>query len=235
LTITANQSARKDRLTLQIPHIRDVVARLSQLENPGCGATCEPTAIALSQLQGTAGDPAPCNDCARQLTHGDNSFVGNNGYRRSLKTHGAHLTIDEAKVEDDARYDGLRVLPTDTTYEPMVVALAYKQLRMVEALLRSMKSLFSTRPVCHHTDRCLRGQVFCSFVAMVLRQELQRRLAAKRWSLEWADVVRDLRQLHETKIAIQDHRCVVRSEIKATVGKVLQACGVAIPPALRPA
>ena len=169
------------------------------------------------------------------LPHGDKSLVGNKGYRRFLKTQGAHFTIDEAKVEDDARYDGLWVLRTDTTYEPMVVALAYKQLWMVEALFRSMKSLLDTRPVYHQTDRCIRGHVFCSFLALVLRQELQRRLTAKRWTLEWADVIRDLGQLHETTIAIQDHRYVVRSEIKGTVGKVFQGCGVAIPPALRPA
>lgn len=169
------------------------------------------------------------------LPHGDKSLVGNKGYRRFLKTQGAHFAIDEGKVEKDARYDGLWVLRTDTDFEPMVVALAYKQLWMVEAIFRSMKSLLATRPVYHQTDRCIRGHVFCSFLALVLRQELQRRLAAKRRSLEWADVVRDLDQLHETTIAIHDHRYVVRSEIKGTVGKVFQACGVAIPPALRPA
>ena len=169
------------------------------------------------------------------LPHGDTSLVGNKGYRRFLKTQGAHFAIDEAKVEEDARYDGLWVLRTDTDFEPMVVALAYKHLWMVEALFRSMKSLLETRPVYHKTDRCIRGHVFCSFLALVLRQELQRRLVAKRRSLEWADVVRDLNQLHETTIEIHDHRYVVRSEIKGTVGKVFQACGVAIPPALRPA
>ena len=75
----------------------------------------------------------------------------------------------------------------------------------------------------------------CSFLALVLRHELERRLATKRWSLEWADVVRDLEALHETTITIDGHPYVVRSETKGTVGKVFQACGVAIPPALRPA
>jgi hypothetical protein len=126
------------------------------------------------------------------LPHGDKSFVGNKGYRRFLKTHGTHFTIDETKVEDDARYDGLWVLGTDTTLDPMVVALAYKQLWMVEDLFRSMTSLLDMRPVDHQTDRCIRGHVFCSFLALVLRQELQRRLSAPRWSLEWADIVHDL-------------------------------------------
>ncbi len=117
----------------------------------------------------------------------------------------------------------------------MVVALAYKQLWMVEDICRTLKSVLETRPVYHRTDRCIRGHVFCSFLALVLRQELPRRLAATGWTLEWADVVGDLNQLHETTITIDDHTYIVRSETKGTVGKVFQACGVAVPPALRAA
>ena len=50
-----------------------------------------------------------------------------------------------------------------------------------------------------------------------------------------ADVVRDLNALHETTIVLDGQADVVRSGTKRTVGKVFQACGVAIPPALRPA
>ncbi len=169
------------------------------------------------------------------LPHGDKALVGNKGYRRFLKSQGAHFEIDEAKVEEEARYDGLWVLQTDTDLAPMVVALAYKHLWMVEDIFRTMKAVLETRPVYHHTDRCIRGHVFCSFLALVLRQELQRRLTAKGWKLEWANVVHDLNQLHETTISIDDHAYIVRSETKGTIGKVFQACGVAIPPALRPA
>ena len=169
------------------------------------------------------------------LPHGDKALVGNKGYRRFLKTQGAHFEIDDAKVEEEAKYDGLWVLQTDTDLETRDVALAYKQLWMVEDVFRTMKSVLETRPIYHQTDRCIRGHVFCSFLALVLRQELQRRLAAKGWTLEWADVVRDLNQLHETTIQIENHEYIVRSETKGTIGKVFQACGVAIPPALRPA
>lgn len=45
--------------------------------------------------------------------------------------------------------------------------------------------------------------------------------------------MRDLDALHETTITIDHRAYVVRSEAKGTVGKVFQACGVALPPALR--
>jgi transposase len=167
------------------------------------------------------------------LAHGDKALVGNKGYRRFLKSQGARFAIDDPKVEADARYDGLWVLRTNTTLAPRYVALAYKQLWMVEATFRSMKSVLDTRPIYHQRDDTIRGHVFCSFLALVLRQELQRRLTAKTWSLEWAHVVRDLEALHETTITIEERAYVVRSEAKRTAGKVFQACGVALPPTLR--
>jgi hypothetical protein len=47
-----------------------------------------------------------------KLREGDKALVGNSAYRRYLKTPDAkHFTIDEARVAEDARYDGLYVLP----------------------------------------------------------------------------------------------------------------------------
>ena len=171
----------------------------------------------------------------RALAQGDKALVGNKGYRRFLKTQGTRFAIDDTKIEIDARYDGKWVLRTNTDLEPPVVALAYKQLWMVEAIFRSMKSVLETWPIYHRTDRAIRGHVFCSFLALVLRQELTRRLADHGWSLEWADIVRALDHLTETTITVDAKDYVIRSEMKGTLGKVFQAAGVAIPPALRPA
>jgi len=52
------------------------------------------------------------------LGHGDKALVGNKGYRRFLQTHGERFTIDEAKIEDDVRFDGLWVVRTNTTSRP---------------------------------------------------------------------------------------------------------------------
>jgi len=98
---------------------------------------------------------------------------------------------------------------------------------MVEDIFRSMKSLLETRPIYHKRDETIRGHVFCSFLALVLRKELQDRLERKGWSLEWADVVRDLDRLQEVEMSIDGKSYVMRTETKGTVGKVFPACGVA--------
>jgi hypothetical protein len=39
--------------------------------------------------------------------------------------------------------------------------------------------LLATRPVFHRTDAAIRGDVFCAFLALVLRRELLDRMAAR--------------------------------------------------------
>jgi transposase len=124
-----------------------------------------------------------------QLKQGDKSLVGNRGYRRYLKGKGAHFEIDEAKLKAEARYDGKWVLRTNTALSAEEVALKYKQLWQVEALFRTTKSLLETRPIFHQRDETIRGHVFCSFLALILRKTLLDRLAVAGHAFEWADVL----------------------------------------------
>jgi transposase len=171
----------------------------------------------------------------KALTQGDKSLVGNKGFRRFLKTQGTRFAIDDTKITADAQYDGKWVLRTNTGLAMDVAALAYKHLFMVEAIFRSMKSLLETRPIYHQRDETIRGHVFCSFLALVIRQELERRLAQHGSTFEWADIIRDLDHLQDTTITVDEKDYVIRSQIKGTLAKVFQATGVAIPPAVRPA
>jgi len=167
------------------------------------------------------------------LRQGDKSQVGNRGYRKFLRSGGARFAADEDKVKEEARYDGKWVLTTNTDLAAREVALKYKQLWRVETAFRSMKSLLDTRPIFHKCDETIRGHGFCSFLALVLRKELEDRSARKQWKLEWAAVIRDLDNLLETEASITGKGYVFRSEAKGTTGKVFQASGVASPPTLR--
>jgi len=169
-----------------------------------------------------------------QLRRGDKSLVGNKGYRRFLKLEGdKHFVVDEAKIEEEARYDGTWVLRTNTELPAAEVALQFKQLWMVEQWFRSCKSLLETRPIYHHCDDTIRGHVFCSFLALVLRYELQSRLKAKGRRFEWADVIRDLERVQQVEVEHQDRRFLLRSQLSGTAGRVFQAAGVAVPPTVK--
>jgi hypothetical protein len=167
------------------------------------------------------------------LKKGDKSLVGNKGFRKYLVGDGPHFRIDEDKAKAEARFDGKWVLRTNTTLSAAEVALKYKELWMVEHLFRSAKSLLETRPVFHKYDRTIRGHVFCSFLALVLRRTLQDRLDAKGFSFEWADTLLSLGGLTETQLDHQGKRFILRSDPKPTCTRVFQAVGVAMPPIVR--
>ncbi len=125
---------------------------------------------------------------AEKLREGDNALVGNKGYRRYLKVEGkSHFVIDEKKVLKDACYDGKWVLTTDTELPMVDVAFKYKQLLLVERIFRDMKSVLETRAIFHKCDETIRGHVFCSFLALVLRKELDRVLEKAAYRFEWED------------------------------------------------
>src|SRR6516164_3587209 len=166
-----------------------------------------------------------------QLRAGDKSLVGNKGYRRFLKVEGGgHFAIDEAKIAEEARYDGTWVLRTSTDLPTAEVALQFKRLWQVEQWFRACKSLLETRPIYHQCDEAIRGHVFCSFLALLLRYELQARLTARGHELEWADVVRDLDALEYVDVEQGDKRFRLRTDPAGTCSRTFQAVGVALPP-----
>jgi transposase len=168
-----------------------------------------------------------------QLKQGDKALVGNKGYRKYLHSAGPKFTVDEEKVKWEERFDGKWVLQTDLEKTAEETALAYKQLWMVEEMFRAAKTLLETRPIYHKRDETIRGHVFCSFLALLLRKELQDRLEAQGDKPEWAALLRDLEALQYTEVESQGKRFLLRSDLASTTAAVFRAVGVAIPPSVQ--
>jgi hypothetical protein len=169
-----------------------------------------------------------------ELRQGARQLVGNRGYRKFLRVDKDAVAIDMNKVAAEARYDGKFVLRTNTSLPAGEVAVQYKRLLLVEQFFRAAKSLLDTRPIFHQWDATIRGHVFCSFLALVLMDELKRRLASQGLKLEWDVIRQDLQALDQAEVREGDQRYLLRSPLQGVAGKVLQAAGVAIPPPVQP-
>ena len=170
----------------------------------------------------------------KQLKCGDKSLVGNKGYRKFLTKEGeGRFAIDEAKITDDARFDGKWVLRTNTDYDAEIVARAYKNLLTVESLIRTTKSILATRPIYHKCDETIRGHVFCSFLAILLKTELEGRMSQMDLSWEWDEVIRGLNALQEVEAVFNGHRFLLRSQLTGDSHKAIRAAGVAVPPTIK--
>ena len=163
-----------------------------------------------------------------------------NTTRRSVRTEACGnraridaFAVDFDKARDEERFDGMWVLRTNTELSAVEVALRYKQLWMVEQIFRTAKSLLDTRPIFHNTDATICGHVFCSFLALALRDELFRRMDNASVSAEWDDILRDLNALTETMITYNGKRFAVRSNAVGVAGKIAQCVGVRLPNTVR--
>ncbi len=170
----------------------------------------------------------------RQLHCGDKALVGNTGFRRFLKTVGdGHFAIDRSKADEDARFDGVFVLRTNTDLNPLAAMLRYKQLWAVEQTFRTAKHLLATRPIFHKLDETIRGHVFCSFLALVLKAELEARIAALGQNGSWPAIIADIDALTETQVEQDGKRFLLRSTPRIAAGLALRAADVALPPTVQ--
>jgi len=170
-----------------------------------------------------------------QLRRGDKTLVGNKGYRRFLQTgDGSGFAVDEEQVKNDALYDGVWVLRTDTDLDAETVADAYKMLWTVETTFRTAKTILETRPIYHKRDETIRGHVFCSYLALILKRELEERMSAKELQWEWAEVIRGLDELQEVEAELHGERYLLRSQLLGHASQALRGAGVAAPAPMRP-
>jgi Transposase DDE domain len=170
----------------------------------------------------------------RQLKKGDKALIGNSAYRRFLRPTAKNaLAIDPGKVADEARFDGIFILRTNARISPLQAVLRYRDLLQVEDLFRTAKVLLRTRPIYHSSDAAIRGHVFCSFLALVLRKELEDRCCAAGLHPEWGDVLRGLDRLQEVELVKDGKRMILRTPVTGSAGKLFQAAHLALPPNIR--
>lgn len=171
---------------------------------------------------------------SQALKKGDKSLVGNKGYRRFLKSGAeSRFTIDEKQIAAEERYDGLFVLRTDTGHDAETIACIYKTLWMVEDTFRTAKSILETRPIYHKCDETIRGHVFCSFLALCVKRELELRMEEKGLGAEWAEIIRGLDNFHQVELLLQGSRFLMRGQIKGHASQAIRAAEVAMPPVLQ--
>ena len=112
----------------------------------------------------------------------------------------------------------------------------------IEPAFRTSKSLLETRPIYHKLDETIRGHVSCSFLALVLKKELEDRIASiaepaadgeASARASWPDILADLESLTETEVEQDGKRFLLRSAPRPAATVALRAADVALPPTVR--
>lgn len=168
-----------------------------------------------------------------KLGRNPKAVIGNKGYRRYLKVSKDTVSIDISKIKEEEKFDGKWVLETNSDLSSQEVALRYKELWQVEHVFRDMKSVLETRPIYHQRDDAIKGHVFCSFLALLLRKELLDRLERQGHDIEWCDIIQDLEALQEVVIQENGKTLSIRTQSQGTCSKVFKSLKMALPPTIR--
>jgi len=89
------------------------------------------------------------------------------------------IEIDQTKIAQATRWDGLKGYLTNTDYSPELVIQTYGQLWQVEKAFRISKTDLRIRPMYHYRRRRIEAHILIAFVAYTIYKELERRLAQR--------------------------------------------------------
>lgn len=105
--------------------------------------------------------------------------INNRGYNKYLRLDGTvDVSIDMAKFEADAAWDGIKGYVTNTRLTPEEVIDSYGNLWFIERAFRFNKFDLAVRPIYHRLRNRIEGHICICFTAYTILLELERILKA---------------------------------------------------------
>lgn len=103
--------------------------------------------------------------------------INNLGYNKFLKLYGhINIEIDEARIEAESLWDGLKGYLTNTNLPVDKVIENYKLLWHIEKAFRISKTDLRIRPIRHYKKKRIKAHILIAFVAYTIYKELERLL-----------------------------------------------------------
>ena len=103
--------------------------------------------------------------------------VNNRGYNRFLTLQGeTTVSIDQGKIAEDARLDGLKGYATNSELKDSEVVENYRNLHFIERAFRMNKTDLAIRPIYHRLFNRIEAHVCICFTAYTILLELERAL-----------------------------------------------------------
>lgn len=103
--------------------------------------------------------------------------INNRGYNKFLVLKGkVTVKIDEDKIKQDKKWDGLKGYLTNTRLSPKSIVENYSHLWQIEKAFRISKTDLKIRPIYHQLHRRIEAHVCVAFTAYTIYKELERLL-----------------------------------------------------------
>jgi len=156
-------------------------------------------------------------------------WIIKNGYKKYIDFEG-RFDLNEKKLFEENQYDGKWVLLTNTKLPSQEVALYYKGLWQIEAGFRELKQEIETSPIYHWTERRIIAHVFVSFLSLLLKVVLKKKIRQIDKYASYREVFKAVNQIKAVKLTEGNKEIIFRTDFPEKADLAFKAAGVAAPP-----
>ena len=107
------------------------------------------------------------------------------------------VELDEDKVKQDQKWDGLKGYLTNTKLNNDEVIKNYQNLWKIEKAFRISKTDLKIRPIFHYKKERIEAHICLSFVAYTIYKELERLLKANNLDISITEAIELLETIYE--------------------------------------
>lgn len=125
-------------------------------------------------------------------------LIGNKGYSKYLTVRDlddAKIHIDEDKVNEEAQWDGLSAVFTNTHLMDEEAISRYRGLWRIEDCFRLTKTNLKVRPIFHFTPKRIRGHVALCFMSLVALKKVTEEVQSEAPGTSPAKIVQEVNQM----------------------------------------
>jgi transposase len=129
------------------------------------------------------------------------NLLGNKGHTKFLKVQDADkskVKINEDKVAQDAMWDGMHGVFTNTSFDELEVLSRYRGLWQIESCFRVSKSTLKMRPIFHYTPERIRGHIALCFLSLVTLKIIEKRLRDAKLKVTTESLISEIKDIGST-------------------------------------
>lgn len=143
--------------------------------------------------------------------------INKRGYNKFLDiSNDIYVTINQDKVNEDIKWDGLKGYITNTDLSARDVYQQYSELWQVERAFRVTKGALELRPMFHFTRRRIEAHVCICFVAYKVYKELERILKVSKINLSVDKVLDIAKTITTIKVKLEENNEIMTKTLLLT-------------------
>lgn len=170
-------------------------------------------------------------DRARQLLSTPSKIPVRRGPRRFITAdHSANPTIDQARIDEDAKWDGFYgIQSSQKNLAPSAILDAYHSLWKIEESFRVIKHTLRARPIFHWTPQRIKGHLVMCFIAFLLERTLELTLEQKQIKASTDTIREALSSLEVSTLTADGQTFYLTSPVQGLANSILRALKLPLP------